>query len=64
VPTNHLYLGDIVIHPRAAAVFPNITVEEGIRVFLTGGMSLPSGVRGVAGDAANTNRRKQTSREE
>ena len=41
VPTNHLYLGDIVLYPRERALFPDISVEEGIRIFLTGGMSLP-----------------------
>ena len=41
VPTNHLYLGDIVLYARERAFFPDITVEEGIRIFLTGGMSLP-----------------------
>lgn len=41
VPTNHLYLGDIVLYPRDMAFFPDVTVEEGIRIFLTGGMSLP-----------------------
>jgi uncharacterized membrane protein len=41
VPTNHLYLGDIVICRREDAFFPDLTVEEGIRVFLTGGMTLP-----------------------
>jgi uncharacterized membrane protein len=41
VPTNHLYLGDVQMHPRAHALFPEISVEEGIRIFLTGGMSLP-----------------------
>jgi uncharacterized membrane protein len=41
VPTNHLYLGDVVLFPRERAFFPDITVEEGIRIFLTGGMSLP-----------------------
>ena len=45
VPTNHLYLGDIVICERARATFPAITVEEGIRIFLTGGMALPSRLR-------------------
>lgn len=45
VPTNHLYLGDIVICERARATFPDISVEEGIRIFLTGGMALPSRVR-------------------
>ena len=41
VPTNHLYLGDLVIVPRDAAFFPDLTVEEGVRVILTGGMALP-----------------------
>ena len=41
VPTNHLYLGDVVVVPRAKAIFPDVTVEEGIRIFLTGGMALP-----------------------
>ena len=45
VPTNHLYLGDIVICPRDRALFPDISVEEGIRIFLTGGMALPPTVR-------------------
>ena len=44
VPTNHLYLGDIVLCPSAQAFFPDVTVEEGIRIFLTGGMSLPGTV--------------------
>ena len=47
VPTNHLYLGDIVICERARASFPDITVEEGLRIFLTGGMALPDRVGGV-----------------
>jgi uncharacterized membrane protein len=40
VPTNHLYLGDVVIYPRDRASYPDVTVEQGIRVFLTGGMAL------------------------
>jgi uncharacterized membrane protein len=50
VPTNHLYLGDIVICERERATFPDVTVEEGIRVFLTGGMALPLRLRGWRGD--------------
>jgi uncharacterized membrane protein len=50
VPTNHLYLGDIVICERERSVFPDITVEEGIRIFLTGGMALPSRIGGVGDD--------------
>ena len=41
VPTNHLYLGDIVLCERERATFPDMTVEDGIRIFLTGGMALP-----------------------
>lgn len=41
VPTNHLYLGDVVICPRERAFFPDLSVQEGVRMFLTGGMSLP-----------------------
>ena len=50
VPTNHLYLGDIVVQPRASVFFPDISVEEGIRIFLTGGMSLPDRIRGKGSD--------------
>ena len=46
VPTNHLYLGDVVFCPRDQAIFPNLSVEEGIRIFLTGGMSIPDRLTG------------------
>src|SRR6478609_4477108 len=45
VPTNHLYLGDILICPRDRASYPDITVEQGIRIFLTGGMALSGRIR-------------------
>jgi uncharacterized membrane protein len=45
LPTNHLYLGDIVIVDPAHATFPDISVEDGIRIFLTGGMALPTRLR-------------------
>jgi uncharacterized membrane protein len=48
VPTNHLYMGDIVVCERSKATFPDITVEEGIRIFLTGGMALPDRIRGTS----------------
>jgi uncharacterized membrane protein len=46
VPTNHLYMGDIMIYERDRAIYPDLTVEEGIRVFLTGGMALPPRLQG------------------
>ena len=45
VPTNHLYLGDVMICRRDQAYFPDLSVEEGIRIFLTGGMALPSALK-------------------
>ncbi len=50
VPTNHLYLGDIVVYPRGQALFPELSVEDGIRIFLTGGMALPDGVKTVVSE--------------
>jgi uncharacterized membrane protein len=46
VPTNHLYLGDVLIFPRQQLQFPDLTVEDGIRIFLTGGMAMPAQVVG------------------
>jgi uncharacterized membrane protein len=46
VPTNHLYLGDVAVYPRDRVFYPDVTVQEGVRIFLTGGMSLPDLVHG------------------
>ena len=45
VPTNHLYLGDVLVFPRGQVMFPDVSVEEGIRIFLTGGMALPGAIK-------------------
>jgi uncharacterized membrane protein len=45
VPTNHLYLGDMVVYPRDRVWFPDMSVEEGIKAFLTGGMALKARLR-------------------
>jgi uncharacterized membrane protein len=50
VPTNNLYLGDIVICPRDRASYPDITVEQGIRIFLTAGMAMAGRIRVSRGD--------------
>ncbi|CAN5383088.1 DUF502 domain-containing protein [soil metagenome] len=50
VPTNHLYLGDVFICPRDKVSFPDMTVEQGVRVFLTGGMALGTRMRARRGD--------------
>jgi uncharacterized membrane protein len=46
VPTNHLYLGDVWLCPRLEVLFPDISVQEGIRIALTGGMSITGTVAG------------------
>lgn len=50
VPTNHLYLGEIVVCRRDRALFPDISVEDGIRIFLTGGTGMPGRLRAGHGD--------------
>jgi uncharacterized membrane protein len=52
VPTNHLYLGDVFVFPRAQATFPDLSVEDGIRIFLTGGMALPDSIGSTGPGAA------------
>ena len=41
VPSNQLYLGQVVIAARDKVSFPDLTVEQAVRIFLTGGMALP-----------------------
>ncbi|XP_024975704.1 protein LIKE COV 3-like [Cynara cardunculus var. scolymus] len=41
VPTNHLYLGDMVLVNSKDIMKPNISVREGIEIIISGGMSIP-----------------------
>jgi uncharacterized membrane protein len=41
VPTNHLYLGDIVLVPRDAVLATGLSVEDGIRIILSAGTAAP-----------------------
>jgi uncharacterized membrane protein len=41
VPTNNLYLGDVVVVPRSDVIFTGLTVEEGLRVILSAGTAAP-----------------------
>ena len=47
VPTNNLYLGDIVLVPRDAVVSTGLSIEEGIRIILSGGTAAPRRIRGA-----------------
>ena len=41
VPTNHLYLGDIILVPPEMVVSTGLSIEEGIRVILSAGTAAP-----------------------
>uniref|UniRef100_A0A7C8ZL46 Uncharacterized protein n=1 Tax=Opuntia streptacantha TaxID=393608 RepID=A0A7C8ZL46_OPUST len=55
VPTNHMYIGDIFLVNSKDVIRPNLSVREGIEIFVSGGMSLPQilttlDARGSPGD--------------
>ncbi|KAG9158821.1 hypothetical protein Leryth_013714, partial [Lithospermum erythrorhizon] len=41
VPTNHLYLGDILLINSKDVMRPNLSVREGIEIVISGGMAIP-----------------------
>jgi uncharacterized membrane protein len=41
IPTNNLYLGDIVVVPRDDVIPTGLTVEEGVRIILSAGTATP-----------------------
>lgn len=41
IPTNNLYLGDVIVVPRDEALSTGLSVEEGIRVILSAGTASP-----------------------
>jgi uncharacterized membrane protein len=41
IPTNHLYVGDVVILPVEDVIDTDLTVEDGVSVILSAGASLP-----------------------
>jgi uncharacterized membrane protein len=48
VPTNQLYLGYVIVCTPDRVTYPDLTVEQAIRVFLTGGMGLPDALRSAS----------------
>ena len=41
VPTNHLYVGDVVVLPRADVIETDLSVEAGVSLILSAGASVP-----------------------
>ena len=50
IPTNNLYLGEIVLVDDACIIYTNIAIEDGIKIILSGGIASPSQIVGAAGD--------------
>jgi len=44
IPTNHLYVGDVVILPADDVIDTDLTVEDGVSVILSAGSSIPDRV--------------------
>jgi len=42
IPTNNLYLGDIVLLDDGSITYTDIPIEDGIRIILSGGIAAPS----------------------
>jgi uncharacterized membrane protein len=45
IPTNHLYLGDILLVRREDIILTRLTVPQGIQIILSGGISIPQVLR-------------------
>ncbi len=45
VPTNHIYFGDIHVYAASVVSYPDLSVQEGVQIFLTAGMAMSSEVR-------------------
>ena len=52
VPTNHIYFGDIHVYESSVVSYPELSVQEGVQIFLTGGMALSAQLRIDRGGAA------------
>ncbi len=46
IPTNNLYLGEVVLFEPESVIHTNIPVQEGIKIILSGGIAAPEIIRG------------------
>jgi uncharacterized membrane protein len=46
IPTNNLYLGQVALFKAEGIVFTTLTVEEGLKIILSGGTAFPPVVKG------------------
>ena len=45
VPTNHLYVGDVVVLPVEDVVETDLSVEDGVSLLLSAGASVPLSIK-------------------
>lgn len=58
VPTNHIYFGDIHIYKASSVSYPELSIQEGVQIFLTGGMALSRQVR-VGGEVGGERKSRE-----
>jgi uncharacterized membrane protein len=46
IPTNNLYLGEVVFFDEESVIHTNIPIQEGIKIILSGGIAAPQIIRG------------------
>lgn len=46
IPTNNLYLGEVVLFDENRVIHTNIPVQEGIKIILSGGIAAPQIIKG------------------
>lgn len=46
IPTNNLYLGEVVLFEDDSITYTAIPIEEGVRIILSGGIAMPSTITG------------------
>lgn len=47
IPTNNLYLGEIVLLDDRSITYTDISIEDGIKIILSGGIAAPSKIAGT-----------------
>jgi uncharacterized membrane protein len=51
VPTNHLYLGEVLFIPEGKAVRLEMSIEQAVQLLVSGGIAAPRELRRVGGGA-------------
>ncbi|BCB95814.1 hypothetical protein JZK55_07360 [Dissulfurispira thermophila] len=51
IPTNNLYLGEIVLLDDKSITYTDISIEEGIKIILSGGIAAPSKIPVTTGES-------------